>query len=173
MEKRVVAAQAGSRTAFDELVKEHSGLMHDAVRKHVTAWHDVKDLVQEACLQAWYRLWQLRQPTKFPGWLYKIARNQARSWVSRHPMEVTVGDVLQSLALEHHIRQPNDAVLAEERADRVRQALGCLKDPDRAILQDFYFNGCSLKEMSLRNEAPLGTIKRRLHVARRRFKEVF
>jgi RNA polymerase sigma-70 factor (ECF subfamily) len=39
---------------------------------------------------------------------------------------------------------------------------------DRATLEAFYVHGHSLVEMSAQFDAPLGTIKRRLHVARKR-----
>ena len=39
---------------------------------------------------------------------------------------------------------------------------------DRETLVAFYVNGQSLVEMSDRFDSPVGTIKRRLHVARKR-----
>ena len=41
---------------------------------------------------------------------------------------------------------------------------------DRATLVAFYLRGRSLKQMSREFETPIGTIKRRLHVARNRLK---
>lgn len=43
-----------------------------------------------------------------------------------------------------------------------------LKDMDRDTLEAFYMRGQSLVEMSDQFDAPVGTIKRRLHVARQR-----
>jgi len=43
---------------------------------------------------------------------------------------------------------------------------------DRETLWAFYFEGSSLKEMSEQFESPIGTIKRRLHTARGRLREV-
>jgi RNA polymerase sigma-70 factor (ECF subfamily) len=45
-----------------------------------------------------------------------------------------------------------------------------LKPVDRATLVAFYIHGRSLKEMSREFETPIGTIKRRLHVARNRLR---
>jgi RNA polymerase sigma-70 factor (ECF subfamily) len=42
---------------------------------------------------------------------------------------------------------------------------------DRATLVAFYINGRSLKQMSREFETPVGTIKRRLHVARNRLRD--
>ena len=47
-----------------------------------------------------------------------------------------------------------------------------LKTDDRAALEAFYLRGRSLKQMAREFDAPVGTIKRRLHVARQRLKDV-
>ena len=68
---------------------------------------------------------------------------------------------------------PLDAALAVERRDEVRAGLQRLGDMDRDTLVAFYVDGQSLLEMADQFDAPLGTIKRRLHVARKRLaKEV-
>jgi RNA polymerase sigma-70 factor (ECF subfamily) len=63
---------------------------------------------------------------------------------------------------------PLDAALANERAVQVRGGLARLGDLDRHTLEAFYVRGESLSQMSASFEAPIGTIKRRLHVARKR-----
>ena len=68
---------------------------------------------------------------------------------------------------------PLATVLQGERSSQVRDGLARLRDLDRETLEAFYVKGQSLTEMSDEFEAPLGTIKRRLHVARKRLaKEV-
>jgi len=47
-----------------------------------------------------------------------------------------------------------------------------LKPLDRETLEAFYLRGRSLKQMAREFETPVGTIKRRLHVARQRLKDV-
>ena len=63
---------------------------------------------------------------------------------------------------------PLDAALARERATQVRGGLAQLGEMDRSTLEAFYVRGESLSEMSESFAAPIGTIKRRLHVARKR-----
>jgi RNA polymerase sigma-70 factor (ECF subfamily) len=63
-----------------------------------------------------------------------------------------------------------EAERSEERA-ALRAGLKRLKTSDRATLEAFYLRGQSLKQMARTTGAPLGTIKRRLHVARQRLKD--
>ena len=68
---------------------------------------------------------------------------------------------------------PLTAAIKSERRMHVRKGLARLRDLDRRTLEAFYMQGRSLVQMSDEFEAPLGTIKRRLHVARKRLaKEV-
>jgi RNA polymerase sigma-70 factor (ECF subfamily) len=68
---------------------------------------------------------------------------------------------------------PLAQVLEGERQTQVRAGLSRLRDLDRETLVAFYVNGKTLIEMADEFDAPVGTIKRRLHVARKRLaKEV-
>ena len=58
--------------------------------------------------------------------------------------------------------------MATERAAQVHDGLDRLAALDRKTLVAFYLRGQSLVEMSECFSAPVGTIKRRLHVARKR-----
>ena len=63
---------------------------------------------------------------------------------------------------------PLSEALSHERATAVRAGLRRLRRLDRETLVAFYVEGRSLAEMSQQFASPLGTIKRRLHVARKR-----
>ena len=63
---------------------------------------------------------------------------------------------------------PLSVMLGRERTDQVHQGLNRLRTLDRKTLTAFYFDGRSLVEMSAEFDSPVGTIKRRLHVARKR-----
>ena len=65
-------------------------------------------------------------------------------------------------------RTPLTNALEGERAREVRKGLKQLGRLDRETLVAFYVRGQSLVEMSDSFDAPVGTIKRRLHVARKR-----
>jgi RNA polymerase sigma-70 factor (ECF subfamily) len=63
----------------------------------------------------------------------------------------------------------DEMIRAEDRAD-IWKGLDRLKPLDRDTLVAFYIKGRTLKQMSREFETPVGTIKRRLHVARNRLK---
>src|SRR5918995_1471040 len=67
-------------------------------------------------------------------------------------------------------RDALDQLIARERAQHLWEALARIKAIDREVLVAFYIQGESLIEIADRLDAPIGTIKRRLHTARKRLK---
>ena len=65
-------------------------------------------------------------------------------------------------------RTPISVAVEGERAACVQDGLQRLRELDRVTLEAFYVRGQSLLEMSDHFQAPIGTIKRRLHEARKR-----
>jgi RNA polymerase sigma-70 factor (ECF subfamily) len=61
-------------------------------------------------------------------------------------------------------------LISRERAERLWDALGRLKSLDREALDAFYMRGLTLIEIAETLEVPIGTVKRRLHTARKRLK---
>jgi RNA polymerase sigma-70 factor (ECF subfamily) len=65
---------------------------------------------------------------------------------------------------------PLDEMVRAEQRTKLWDGLNRLKTLDRQTLEAFYIRGRSLKQMSREFETPVGTIKRRLHVARKRLR---
>jgi RNA polymerase sigma-70 factor (ECF subfamily) len=77
------------------------------------------------------------------------------------------------MALRHQATtdsSPLEQLLSHERLEQVRQSLQRLTPLDRDTLLAFYYHGQSLAAISQQAAAPLGTIKRRLHMARKRLR---
>jgi RNA polymerase sigma-70 factor (ECF subfamily) len=72
----VIAAQRGDRIAFSHLYGRFHAVVHAIVLARVSA-RDASDVVQDAFADAWAKLRSVRDPSAFPGWLLKLARNRA------------------------------------------------------------------------------------------------
>src|SRR5204863_4095837 len=112
---------------------------------------------------------QLRDPACFAGWLRQITVRMAINRLTRRgPFQGAEPEVLANAPAEG--KTPLDEMVRTEAAKELYQGLDRLKDMDRDTLVAFYIKGRSLKQMSREFETPVGTIKRRLHVARNRLK---
>jgi RNA polymerase sigma-70 factor (ECF subfamily) len=166
----VRAAQAGSRDAFGELVRQFESTVFAVVMRRLRNQAEAAEVTQEVLLRAMRKLPQLREPERFSGWLKRIAVRMSINRAVRRPRETMSGpDGFASVSAKPNA--PLDGVLRIEQAHQVRSGLKQLRRLDRETLLAFYFEGQSLKEMSDRFASPVGTIKRRLHTARHRLKE--
>jgi RNA polymerase sigma-70 factor, ECF subfamily len=163
----VQAAQRGDREAFGQLFLRYERQVMAVALRRLHDFGDAQELCQDVFVQAMQKVTQLREPEAFGGWLRAITQRMAvnRLVRQRHVQEVDPETLECQLGDD---QTPEDLILASERAASVRAGLAQLGALDRQTLVAFYVEGRSLLEMSDVFQAPLGTIKRRLHVARKR-----
>jgi RNA polymerase sigma-70 factor (ECF subfamily) len=162
-------AQAGDRDAFGALVEQFQGTVYAVCLGRLSNPSEALELTQEVFLHVLRRIGQLREPERFAGWLRQVAVRMAINRATRRVAPSSVESEILEGACEHR-DDPLQALIARERAKRLWEALGRLKPLDRETLVAFYIQGQSLLEMAEGLETPIGTIKRRLHTARKRLK---
>jgi RNA polymerase sigma-70 factor (ECF subfamily) len=166
----VLRAQSGSREAFGALVEQFETTVFATVMSRLRHRSEAREVTQDVFVQAMRKLSQLRQPERFGGWLRQIAVRMSINRAVRRPHETAMGpETFNTLKTEP--RTPLDNVLRSERSRQVWGGLSRLRDLDRRTLIAFYVEGHSLKQMSDDFDSPIGTIKRRLHTARKRLRD--
>jgi RNA polymerase sigma-70 factor (ECF subfamily) len=163
----VVQAQTGDRSAMDQLYCRFQQHVLSIAYKRLGNWDEAQELSQDVFIQAFRRLNQLQAPEAFAGWLRQIVHRMAINRLTRRQMPTSVDHEILEATITCD-SDPLDAVLSSEQKIQVHQGLGRLGELDRRTLVAFYLDGQSLNQMSDAFEAPIGTIKRRLHVARKR-----
>lgn len=163
----VLAAQSGDREAFGQLVVRYEKAVYATAWRRLGNHAEAQEVCQEVFVRAMEKLEQLRQPECFSGWLrsmtVRIAINRA---VRRQAARPTEPEVLAASCVDS--ATPLASAIERERRSQVRAGLRRLGELDRDTLVAFYLKGQSLVEMSDKFSSPVGTIKRRLHVARKR-----
>ena len=162
-------AQRGDREAFGELVEQFERTVHAICLRRLGNPSEAVELTQEVFLHVMRRIGQLREPERFAGWLRQVTVRMAINRATRRNEPSSVETVVLEGASGTH-SDPLDELITRERAQRLYEGLARLKSLDRETLVAFYIQGQSLVEMAERLDAPLGTIKRRLHTARKRLK---
>ncbi|NNE00841.1 MAG: sigma-70 family RNA polymerase sigma factor [Pirellulaceae bacterium] len=163
----VRAAQAGDRDAFGLLFERYrAGIVALAMRRVRNA-DEAEELAQDVFIQAMQKIDQLRVPEAFGGWLRRIVHRMAINRMTRTRTAVACDpETLEATCLA--VGTPDQEAQDREQAAAVRESIDRLGDLDQETLKAFYLRGQSLIEMSVEFDAPIGTIKRRLHVARKR-----
>ena len=163
----VRAAQTGNRQAAGELYERYQNMVLSVGYRRLGDYSDAQELVQEVFVQALQKLDQLRTPECFGSWLRSITVRMAINRMVRGDRAISTEPVMLEATLTSD-DTPDGRAVTSERAGFVRDGLGRLRAMDRDTLVAFYVRGQSLRKMSEEFDAPVGTIKRRLHVARQR-----
>ena len=160
--------RAGDPEATAELVARFQppgrrlaeALLGDAAR--------AEDAVQEAFLLALGRLEQLRAPEAFSGWFRQLVRTAAGRIARRR------GEDPLPAALDppSPADEPHQVAAADELRDRLRAALRRLPPAGRRTAELFYVEGRGVSEVAEALDVPVGTVKRRLHDARARLRDL-
>jgi RNA polymerase sigma-70 factor (ECF subfamily) len=160
----------GELTAFDALVDRHRPVVV-RVAAGIVGSDDAEDVSQDAFLRAFHRLERFRGEAPFRSWLLRITHNAALDHLARRrpePVDPQTFDAAQSSAA----RAPAERLELRERIERLERKLRGLSAQHRAVLVLRDAEGLSYEEIADVTATPLGTVKGRLHRARREFVEM-
>ena len=127
-------AQAGDRTAFEEIVRAYARLVWASVYGLVRDRVWTEDIVQETFLRAWESLRELKEPGAFRGWLLTIARRLAWRRAELSGRDDLVPEVPETPA-------ETDAHDPEEAREKVQEALARLPERYRIPVTLHFLNG--------------------------------
>ncbi len=160
-------AKDGDNEAWEQLIQRYQRLVYDTVYAKLRSHSDAEEVCQEVFLQALRKLFQLEVPEAFGSWLKRIAERLAINRVNRARPEYPLTDT--QMERQRDLRaEPVREAMRRESQQRVLCRLNDLRSMDREALVAFYLEGKSLAEISHELAVPVGTVKRRLHVARKR-----
>jgi RNA polymerase sigma-70 factor (ECF subfamily) len=167
----VEAARAGSRDAFDELIRRHQAAILTLARVLTGGRADADDAAQEVFVRAWRSLRGFRGDSTFRTWLHRVAINvirtsqvketRLRRWFARGAPE---GEPFDPPARG----EPIDAALARRQA--IDRALASLPDELRVPVTLRDLQGLEYKEIAALLNVPIGTVESRIFRARQRLR---
>ena len=165
----VVRTQSGDVAAYGEIVRRFQDMAYGYAYAILGDFHLAEDAAQEAFVQAYRDLKQLREPAAFPGWFRRIVfkhcdRITRRTAASKAPLEA---------AANVPCSEPHPAEAAEKRQMReaVLAAIRALPENERTATTLFYIDGYSQEEVAVFLEVPVTTVNNRLASSRKRLRE--
>jgi RNA polymerase sigma-70 factor, ECF subfamily len=149
-------AQAGSRAAFDSLVRQYE---HQVLRLalHLTgSEHDAEDIYQEAFLKAYRYLGNFRFECSFYTWIYRIVTNlcldQLRRRKTRREDQTVVVDhsgdeidLMASVSDDRAFSNPGKELDRKVLGERIQIALDTLTPRERTVFELKHYQGLRLR----------------------------
>ncbi len=162
----VARALKGDAAAFDDIFDQYSGLMLRTAYSIVKDRDLAEDAVQNALIQVWKHLPNLRETGALRPWLMRIVVNQCISFKRR---------IARSTAYLSQSFAEQETDLVSQLADDARgcmesywdlaQAIGQLPEQQRMAIALHYYQGMTLPEMSQKLHISENTLKKRIQAA--------
>lgn len=156
----VERARVGDGPAFEEIVRVMQGPVRAFARRMMRDAHLGDDAAQEIFLRMWKGIRRHEPRGRFVAWTFTVARNTCIELLRREKRTPTP-------------IEPTDETAGEDEAEAhalkrvVDEALAALDEPYRStfILRE---TGLAYDELAQTLDCPVGTVRSRLHEARRR-----
>ena len=165
------AAQADARREFEERLAECGPLAFRVARGVLRNTADAEDVAQEALLRAYQSFDRLRDRNRFSGWLvrisFRLALDRLRSAKRRERR-----DALWSQPA--HLPPPataEDVAASNQFQGHLERALEELPEKLRLVLLLSAMDGYTIEEIARMIGVPLGTVKSRIFIARKKLAE--
>ncbi len=135
---------------------------------------DAFDIVQETFCNATRYLGNLRDDAKFASWLFHIAHQKCLRHWERQGKKTALAepfDDAQAAELHDKADNPRDWLIRKEREGEIMALIEKLPWPQRSVLILHCVEDFPLEEIAEILTVPVGTVKSRLHHAKRTLRE--
>ena len=161
LEILVLRCQVGDRDAFEQLFELYQPRLRYYLKRLGPKANNIEDMLQDTWLRVYRAIEKLKEPKAFPVWLYRIARNR---FISDYRTKQT----FVSLPEEWPLAETQDDVeFKAECAEVIHASLQALPPAQREVLTLFFLEQMSYKSIAEVTGCHLGTVRSRLHHAKR------
>lgn len=167
----VVRIREGDLEALGELYAKYKTLVYRTALAITFDERAAEDILQDVFLRVYTYADRLDETVTLGPWLYRVTVNSAYTWTNRVKRWLySLQDTLDRWMVSAQW-YPEATVEEQEWRQMLNQAIGALSPNHRVVVVLHYLEGLSLKEVAYVTDVPEGTIKSRLHYARRKLRK--
>ena len=167
----VAQARAGEPAAWDILFQRYQLPLYVYVFELVHDEQTSLDLVQETFIAAAKHLEGLREDDKFGSWLFGIAHQKCIQRWRKQSREQLLREELADPPEEFEA-DPSDLLIRREQETGFMNLLNQLPPPQRSVLLLHFIEDFSLEAIVEITGAQLGTVKSRMHYAKKALRKL-
>ena len=152
---------------FEKLISRERISIERFVRFKICVKEDADDILQNVYITAMQKFNQLKNKESFKAWIISIARNKCNDYFREKAkvLELPVEELLETKLM------PGRQGLTEIQS--VQETLEKLGGKEKQILYLYFWKEMTQEEIAEKLGIPLGTVKSRLHTAKKKFKEKY
>ncbi|MFT4062656.1 MAG: RNA polymerase sigma factor [Edaphocola sp.] len=162
--------EATREQAFTKIIKKYQEKLYWHIRRLVVSHDDANDVLQNVLIKVWNYLDNFREEANLYTWLYRIATNEALTFIEREKRRssLSLSDHETGLANKLHAEKGFDANKLEW---RLQQAIQSLPHKQRTVFLLRYYDEMPYEQMSKVLETSTGALKASYHHAVKKVEE--
>ncbi len=171
LNKVLVQLKKGNTENFHMIYTEYYNKIFFLVLKKIKDKSLSEDITQEIFIDVINGIRNLKNIEAFDSWLKKIALNKINMYLRnliKHKNIIHGTDVSELTYIKDKNLSQEDLVIQEEYKNLISKFLNKLSEKEKEVISLFYYDELSLKEISIINNSPIGTIKSRLFSAKKK-----
>jgi RNA polymerase sigma factor (sigma-70 family) len=133
---------------------------------------DAKDLLQDTLIKAFTNREKFSEGTNLKAWMYTIMKN---TFITNYQKMVKRNTFIDTTENLHYLNSSKyttvNGAVSQFALDDINKALSILHEDYRAPFV-MYYRGFKYFEIADKLEIPLGTVKNRIHIARKELKDM-
>jgi RNA polymerase sigma-70 factor (ECF subfamily) len=179
---REIARRAleGDERAFALIVRRYQGGIYNLALRMVRDSELARDLAQDVFIRVHRSLRKYDPAYPFSSWIYRVATNLCIDHLRKRKIETVSLDAPSASGAEgsptrdvaDESQDPSRDFEASRRAALLEEALAKLPESHRIVLLLRHQRDLSYEEIARVLDAPLGTVKARIHRAREAFRRI-
>ncbi|MDG2916924.1 RNA polymerase sigma factor RpoE [Bisgaard Taxon 10/6] len=168
----VERVQQGDKKAFNLLVSRYQNKVAGLLTRYISR-NDIPDVVQESFIKAYRSIDSFRGESAFYTWLYRIAVNTAKNYLTaqgrRPPNEDILAEDAESYDVGGNLRgvdTPENELLSNELRKVVFDTIEGMQEELKTAITLRELEGLSYEEIAEIMDCPVGTVRSRIFRAR-------
>lgn len=156
--------------AFQVLVKKYQERLYWHVRKIVLDHDDADDVLQNTFIKVWKNLDNFREESGLFTWLYRIATNEALTFINSKKRK----NMLPMNEMSEYLKDNLEAdpyFEGDEIQEKLQRAITKLPEKQRLVFNMKYFDNLKYEEMSAILDTSVGALKASYHHAVRKIED--
>jgi len=157
----------GNILALKALYEKYKGPVYRTALAITRDREAAEDILQDCFLKVYTYIDKLDGSLPLSPWLHRVTVNLSYNWANKRrrwlqPLEEVIDHLIESPRT-----LPESTLERGELRYAIQAAIASLSFEHRVVIVLFYLNGFSLNEIAYVLDCPVGTVKSRLHYARR------
>ena len=161
-------ATFGDKIAMKEIVKQYEKPVYHFLFKMTQNVEDAEDLTQETLLKIYRKINKYNSTFKFSTWVFAIAKNTAYDWMRKNKnRELLIINDTENLFEPISIKKVDSPEYeAKSGIIDLKKAMDKIRPVYKSVLDLFYIQGFSYKEIASIHQIPVNTVKTYIYRAK-------